>query len=195
MTSGGKLFKKAEAAKFFSVIIGLIALFIAIIAFLLKFPQLTTVWLASAGVFFMVRRTDSWKMGIECFYLLSFTLSYAFGLYFTLPLIYIVLIAVMKVRPDELNGCVVHSIILTGVALTARVFLGFYGINITEAIFIKTALGTIITWLFIDLLVAKKIAPVSLGKLGMIKIMNSVGNYFLITLFGFKLLRYFLSIA
>ena len=57
-----------------------------IIAFLLKFPQHTTVWLVSAGVFFMVRRTESWKMGIECFYLLAFTLSYAFGLYFTLPL-------------------------------------------------------------------------------------------------------------
>ena len=189
------LFNKKDAAKFFSIIFGVVAIIITIIAFLIKYPKPTAVWLGSAAIFFLVRRTDSWKMGVEIFYLLTFLLAYAFNLYYVLPMIYIVLILVIKVRPDEVNGAVIHSFILTCLALTSRFLFGIYGPGITESQFIFVAILSIFGWLIIDFFIALKISPVHWIKLIVNKTLNMIVNYFTITLIGYKLLMYFFTLA
>lgn len=177
--------------------IGVVILIIAAIVFSLVFLQphdikLVGLWVASFVFFFGMRLPDSWKMGLEVFFLFTFIYAYAFGLMFILPLIYCAFYLVTRIRPDEVNGVVVHIVVLTGLAFTARLFYGWYGMAITPGQFVLAALLGIFIWLVVDTIIAIKTAPVPLPKLMITHGLQIIISYYTATFFGFKVLQFFL---
>lgn len=154
--------------------------------------QIITLWILSIGFFVLMRLPNSWKMGLEVFYLFTFIYAYVFNLLFVLPLLFTALLIVLKIRPDEGSGCFVHAIVLTGTALTARLFFNFYGPSITEAEFVFAVMFTIVVWLIADTIVAVRIAPVPLPKLIINHALDFTVNYFVVTTVGFRILKFFL---
>ncbi len=185
---------KSKNNLFLLVAAGVVLLLVTLVGFfyISKYFQILTVWILSLGFFVLMRLPDSWKIGLEVFYLFTFIYAYVFNLFFVLPLLYVALLIVVKIRPDEGSGAFVHSIVLTGTALTARFFFSLYGLNITQPEFVFAALFTIVVWLIGDTLVAFKTAPVPLPKLAINHTLEFIINYFIITLFGYKILNFFM---
>lgn len=152
------------------------------------------VWLIAFFLIFISRKTDSWKLGLECFMFLSFLFSYVYSLWFTLPMVYAALILVVKFRPDELNGVLAHSIALTGVALLGSYFGGLYGLHPSTHNFLFAALASISFGVVFDFFIALKIAPVHWFKNFMNHLLDMMMNYFYITTFGLSLLYFLASI-
>jgi len=173
------------------------ALFIAtfLFLFLWKYFKIGFVWLMAFIVIFVFRKTDLWKMGVEIHYLIVFIGTYVFGMLFSLPLIYLVLGAVVKVRPDEGQGATVHAIIFTGIAATSHIIKRFYGMNLSLSTFLMLTLGTFIFWIIIDFFLTLKIAPVHWTKALVTHVLDAILNYFYITIFGYTLYQYCLTLV
>ncbi|MFO7872162.1 MAG: hypothetical protein R6U26_00795 [Candidatus Undinarchaeales archaeon] len=171
----------------------LLATFVGIF-YVAQFFKILAIWFLSLGFFILMRLPDSWKMGLEVFYLFTFIYAYLFDLFFVLPLLYTALLIVVKIRPDEGSGAFVHSIVLTGTALTARFFFSLYGLGISQSEFVFAALFTLVVWFIGDTIIALKTAPVPLPKLVINHTLEFIINYFIITLFGYKILNFFMNL-
>ncbi len=187
-----KLTNQLQLYLFAAFLVGISALIIISIVYLGQYFKIFGLWIFSVLLFVLMRLPDSWKIGLELFFFLTFAYSYVFGLLFTLPLIYVSLLFVLKIRPDEGNGLFVHAIVLTGVALFAKYFSSLYGVSITPNQLVFSAMLTIGIWLVIDTIIAVRTAPVPLPKLMINHTLDFMVNYFFITLFGFKVLSYLL---
>ena|GEM_PF-2524090 len=153
------------------------------------------VWIISFMLIFASRYFYLWKVGVECFYLLTFMFSYIFGLWVALPLVYISFALVAKILPHELNSVLSHGTAITFVAFASRILLNSYGLSLAPAEFVLVALVAIFPGIAFDFLLAWKIAPVSLFKNFMNHAMDYIVNYFMITSFGFALFTFFLTMA
>ncbi len=193
--------KMAQFSKkhFYLLLTGIFGIIITIIlsmTFLSPYTlKLAGLWIVSFVFFFAMRYPDSWKMGLEVFYLFTFIYAYVFDVFFTLPIIFLSFWLVTRFRPDELNGVVVHLVVLTGLALTARLFYGWYGIAITADQFLFALMLSTIIWLIADAIIALKTAPVPLPKLVITHSLETIVTYYAATFFGYKALQFFLAFA
>lgn len=153
------------------------------------------VWIVAFLLVFASRWSESWKIGMEAFYLLTFLFSYIFGLWFALPLVYLAFALVVKAKPHELNGVMAHTVAITLVAVFARFFFNSYGLSLTSAEFIFIALASIVPGIAFDFFLAWKIAPVPLFKNLLNHAMDFTVNYFVITTIGITIYRFFLTLA
>lgn len=179
-------------------IIGVLILGVAVVIFSLLFLnphdiKILGLWAISVAFFFVMRLPDSWKMGAELFFLFTFIYSYAFGLFFVLPLVYVSFFLVTRIRYDEVQGVLVHFIILTGLAITAQQFRNLYGLAITPGQFIFAIVGSIIGWLIVDTIITPRIAPVPVPKLIITHVLQIIVSYYTATFFGYKVLKFLLG--
>jgi len=152
-------------------------------------------WIFSLLAMLITRKTDAWKMGVECFYFLTFVYAYVFGPIFTVPLYVICMVIVIKLRPDEFNGGIVHTIVLTGLTFTTAYLAGIYGLGISAQQFLLLGIGSILFWDTVRMFLAKKLAPVSWVKLIVSEFVGMFVNYFYFTTFGFDFFLYMQALA
>ena len=179
-------------------IIGVVIFGIAVVIFSLLFLnphdiKILGLWAISVAFFFIMRLPDSWKMGAELFFLFTFIYSYAFGLFFVLPLVYVSFFLVTRIRYDEVQGVLVHFIILTGLAITAQQFRNWYGLAITPEQFMFAIMASIVGWLIIDTIITPRIAPVPVPKLIITHVLQIIVSYYTATFFGYKVLKILLG--
>ncbi len=172
----------------------LIILSILAFNFLWYYFKAGFIWFLSLIAMLITRKTDSWKMGVECFYFLTFVYAYTFGIVFTIPLYILCMLIVIKLRPDEFNGAVTHMIVLTGLTLTARHLVGIYGTSISHSTFIFLGIGSILFWDTIRGFIAKKMAPIPWIKLFVSEFIGLTVNYFYFTTFGYAFFKYVLTL-
>jgi hypothetical protein len=189
------IFLHRETFMIIGTVLGILLAATFIFFFLWSHFRIGFVWLVSFILIFAMRRSDSWKMGLEGFYLLTFLYSYIFGLWFALPIVYMAFALVVKFRPDELNGVITHSIAITFVAIAARFFLGSHGLALGSAEFTFIALASIFPGIAADFFLAWKMAPVPLFKNFINHAMDFTVNYFVITSIGFTLFKFFMTLA
>lgn len=172
----------------------ILALSILTFNFLWHYFRVGFLWFLSLIAMIITRKTDAWKMGVECFYFLTFIYAYSFGVVFTIPLYVTCMLLVIRLRPDEFNGAVTHMLVLTGLTLTTRYFAGIYGTGISQPTFILLGLASIFFWDTLRGFIARKIAPVSWVKLLASEAIGLGVNYFYFTTFGYAFFNYILAL-
>lgn len=179
------------------LVILIIIIVLSIITIYLLWPHLSTLlaWLAVLSLFFISRRYDSWKIGIEIFYFTAFASAFIFGLFFTLTAWLASSYLIFKARPDELNGLVAHTIVLSGVMIFAKIFTNFHSLVITEHTFTAIAFFSCTFWIAADTLLAIKIAPVPVPKAIVNHSLEIMFNYFMISFFGYKIFKFLISLS
>jgi hypothetical protein len=174
---------------------------VSIITFIFIIPSFN--W-ASHGKYFVLpfaflailitRRADSWKVGIEVFYFSPFLLAYTYNLFIALAISFLAFYFVVKTKPSEGNGIVIHSVIITIIATIASVLSGHFGTNITEMQFFWSAYGTVLFAIWVDAIIVKFSAPVPLPKNIITHTMGSFANYILISKIGYPVFLYILTL-
>ena len=187
------LFQRETLLIFVAVSISL-ALTSVIFILLWRFFKIGFVWLFSLILIILTRKMDVWKMGVECFYFLSFMLTYSLGPLFTASIIFPAFYIVIKIRPDELQGSLTHLVSLSGVMLTTKYFAGVFGPNIGTIPFLILGVCMFAFWDFIRFLVASKITGQHWIKLFISFITGIVVNYFYFSTFAYHLLQFLQSI-
>jgi len=194
-TSGKKtlLSQRETVLIIFSVLVCLIISSI-LFSLLWRFFRIGLVWLLAFLIIVYTRKTDSWKMGLECFYFLTFMLTYALGPLFAASVIFPAFYIVIKIRPDELQGSLTQYFSLSGVMLTTRYFAGLFGPSISPATFLILGTGMFAFWDFMRFLIANKITGQHWVKLFVSYITGVIVNYFYFSTFAYALLQFLLSV-
>jgi|ETN02SMinimDraft_4_1059925.scaffolds.fasta_scaffold01470_8 hypothetical protein len=175
-------------------IIGIIA-FIVLLPFLKwashgRYMILLIIFLA----IFITRRADSWKVGIEVFYLSAFLLAYTYNLFVSLAISFFAFYFVVKTKPSEGAGIVIHSIMVTILATTASVLSGHFGTSLSQTQFFWSTYISILIIIWLDAIVVFFSAPVPLPKNIITHSMGSFANYLIISKIGYPLFLYLLSL-
>jgi hypothetical protein len=181
------------------LIIGIILAAIIVISFLFSFLwtsfkfgfAILMGWL----LIVITRKTDSWKMGIECYYILTFLFAFAFGPWLAFFLTGTALAFVVKVfRPDEVHGAITQMVGCTGIAFTTKIFVNMYSMDITKPQLLIAGMILFVVWDVARFLVALKVSPAHWVKLVASFITGVFVNYFYYSTFAFVLLKFLLSI-
>jgi len=142
----------------------------------------------------VTRKTDSWKMGIECFYIFSFIFSYVFSPWFAIILVVGALLTVVKLfRPDELQGTISQIVGVIIIAFIAMFFSARYGLVITQQQLLFAGVLSFLVGDLIRFLVALKVTPAHWVKLFASLITGAFINYFYYSTFAFPLLKLLMS--
>ncbi|MFH1424151.1 MAG: hypothetical protein ABIG20_00550 [archaeon] len=162
--------------------------------FLTPYLAFISFWVFSIFFFVAMRLPNSWKIGLEVFFLFTFFYSYIFGAVFTISVILFAWIIVFKRRPDEGQGLVAHFIVLMGMIVTARIFLYIYGIGISSGELLFASLFSLALWLIADTLLAPRIAPVPIPKLIVNHSLEFLIGYIVATTWGYEIFKFLISI-
>lgn len=160
---------------------------------ILQHTKLAMIWMLFFSIIFLTRRTDAWKIGIEIHNFAVFVLTYVYGIIFALSVAFLALIAVIRARPDEVNGAVINAICFGAMAFLTTRLASIYGTRIHAETFVFLALVVIIFGLALDTVLALKIAPVHWIKLIVNHTMDVFINYIVITAFGYQIYLYLLK--
>ena len=143
----------------------------------------------------VTRRTDSWKMGLECYYFLTFILAYVFSPLFSLILCGLAILFVIKFfRPDELQGGITQILAMTGMAFTAGFLRGHFGLEITKTALLIMGISNFIFWDLFRFIVALKITPAHGVKLFVSWLTGAFANYLYYSTFAYPLFLFLLTI-
>lgn len=142
----------------------------------------------------IIRKTESWKLGVECFYITAFLFSYAFSSIATFILCATAILFVVKVfRPDELEGALTQLVALGGTAFSTRIVFNMFGAGITETQLLISGMALYLIWDAVRFFVALKIAPAPWVKLFVSFITGAFVNYLYYTTFAYTLLQILLK--
>jgi hypothetical protein len=143
----------------------------------------------------ITRRTDSWKMGIECYYVFTLLFAFAFNGWIAFFMSTSALLFVVKFfRPDELQGTLTQISGIAGIAATTHYFSAYYGPAITQSQLLFVGILLFGIWDFVRFLVALKISPAHWVKLFASFITGIFINYFYYITFAYPLLQFLLSV-
>jgi len=163
--------------------------------FLWSFFKIGFVCLMAFILIVVVRRTDSWKMGVECYYIIAFLFAYAFSPILAILVTVLAILFVVKVfRPDEFAGSMTQITAIIGMAFTAKYVALKYGATITQPQLLFAGVITFVVWDFIRFLVAVKITPTHWVKLFASLLTGAFVNYFYYVTFAYPLLQFLLKI-
>jgi len=183
-----------ETLLLFLIITGSVLFVSTVFFFLWGYFKIGFVALSAFLLIFITRKTDAWKIGVECFYFLTFVLSYAFSPWFALLITISAFVLVIKVRPDELNGSLTQIPAVLGVALTARYYALTYGAAITSSQFFFIGLLSFVIWDFLRFIIANKITPQHWVKLFISFLTGFCVNYLYFKTFGYAILKLLLTL-
>ncbi len=184
-----------ETVLIVGAILAAIILFTLFFSFLWAKFQVAFVCILAWILIVITRKTDSWKMGIECYYIFTFLLAYAFNVWLSLFVVVSGVLFVIKVfRPDELQGSLSQLFGIIGIGFSTKFFVARYGMSITKPQLLFAGLILFIIWDFIRFLAALKICPAHWVKLFASFITGIFVNYFYYSTFAFPLLMFLLSL-
>lgn len=152
------------------------------------------VWVVAVLAIFFTRRTDLWYLGMEIHFPLAFLMTYAFGLWFSIPMILASFYLVFKARPDQGTGVIVQLISLSVMMLLANYFQGIYGASITLGQFSFAFLISIILVQILDAVLSVKLAPAPVFKVAVAHTLDVVVNYYVMMFIGYQALKFFFTI-
>jgi len=176
------------------IIVSIVALTI-LFSFLWKFFRLGFVCVIAWLLIVVVRKTDSYKLGMENFYISAFLLSYAFSPLLAIAILNAGFWFVYKVfRPDELQGVITQVVATAGIAVTAPFFFAKYGAAITPSQLLFAGVFCAIFWDFVRFLVALKVTPCHWVKLFVSFITGVFINYFLFATFAHPILMFLFTV-
>jgi len=178
-----------------AIIIGAIAILSILFSFLWAYFKTVFICLIAFILIVVTRKTDSWKMGIECYYIFTFLLAYAFSPWLAIFVTASAILFVVKFfRPDELHGALTQITAVIGLAFTASHFAAKYGAAITQPQLLFIAILTFVIWDIVRFLVALKISPAHWVKLFASLLTGAFVNYFYYITFAYPLLQFLLRI-
>jgi len=182
---------------FFLVLILVVSLVVTTGIFLLlwSYFKLGLAWLVCFGVFFLVRKTNIWKFGLEIHHTLIFLTTYAFGWLFSVPLFLATILLVIKIRPDEFEGGTINIICLFILTVLTTKVASTFGPNLSIHTFLWASLIVISITIILDALLTLRIYPGLWMKLVMTHFLDFFVQYSIITAFGYPLLHFFLSLV
>ncbi|MFH1450878.1 MAG: hypothetical protein ABIF92_02765 [archaeon] len=195
-TSGKKnLLMNHETLLILGVIVAAIIILSIFFTLLWTYFKLGFVCVITFILIVVTRKTDSWKMGIECFYICAFLFGFAISPYVAILVVSSAIMFVIKFfRPDELAGAITQVISTSGVAFTGMFFFSHYGVEITHPQLVFAGTFAFVLWDLIRFFIALKITPAHWVKLFASLTTGAFINYFYYSTFGFYLLHLLLKI-
>jgi|ETN01SMinimDraft_4_1059930.scaffolds.fasta_scaffold117811_2 hypothetical protein len=193
--TGKNIFLHHETAVIVGVLAAALIVTISLFLFLWSFLQVGFVWLICFFIFFMIRKTNVWKFAIEIHFFMIFITTYVFGWFFSVSLFLVTLFVVVKFfRPDEMQGALINVFCLSIVTLCSAWAASYFGVGIATSTFIWV--GTVIVGLgiLLDYIIIMKMLPFMWLKHTMMHILEIFLQYYFISSFGVKILKFLFSV-
>ncbi|MFH1450877.1 MAG: hypothetical protein ABIF92_02760 [archaeon] len=194
-SQGKNIFLHHETVLIVSIIIAALVLTTTLFLVLWSFFKLGFVWIVAFLLFFLVRKTNVWKFGLEIHFFLVFLTTYVFGIWFSIPLVILTLAAVLKIRPDELEGCIINFAgLLLEILLVSRIAIHF-GPGISETAFLWSAMIVIIIGVILDFFMTLRMYPFLWMKLSVTHVLDIFVQYTFISAVGFSIFHFLLTVV
>ena len=158
-----------------------------------SFFKIGFVWVICFLIFFTARKMDFYKYGFEIHFFLIFVTTYLFSFWFSFPLFILGLFAVWRIRPDEFEGCLVHFVGFSFIAITASMVASRFGPAISSTTFFWAAMIIVTIGIIIDFLLTLRIHPQLWMRLIIGHLLDIFIQYSLLSAFGFTIFKFLLE--